>query len=98
MHGFFTVGSVKVTSINLKRDGAIAPGVVISEVLRAVVFVISDLIYIRVGIANFKVKIEAVAFFDTFAVGAANSVAVILSPEVVVSFPEEPGLVRTNEP
>jgi len=98
MHGFFTVGSVKVTSINLKSDGAHAPGVVISEVLRAVVYVISDLFYIHVVIANFKVEIEAVAFFDTFAGGVARSGAVILSPEVVVSFPEEPGFVRTNDP
>jgi len=97
MHGFFTVGSVKVTSINLKSDGAHAPGAVISEVLRAVVYVISDLIS-HVFIANFKVEIEAVAFFDTFAGGVARSGAVILSPEVVVSFLKEPGLVRTNDP
>lgn len=97
MHGFFTVGSVKVTSFNPKSDGAIAPGVVISEVLRAVEFVIS-VHSIHVAIANFKVEIEAVAFFDTVAGGAAISEAVILSPEVVVSFLLGPGVVLTSEP
>lgn len=77
-------------------DGAIAPGVVIREVLRAVEYVSS--VAFSIAIANLKVEFEAVAFFDTRAVVPARSFAVILSPEVVGSFPLGPGVVRTNDP